>query len=521
VYQSQDLNRPIKSEVEMANLSQESFAETKYMKGHDTESHQEFYENYVDVGSSEKFTFDTVLNRVGFGRYHYKLFLILGLLGMADGSESMVISFIVPIFQKEFNPTFNLEAYLGTSVYIGYFIGSLLSGYFSDKYGRKRPVVYSNLFMIFLGLLSAYPPNIYMFMLMRGLFGIIVGFFSPLAYTIMAEITPTKYRGKYMVLLGIFYTLGEIVSCLIAIFTLDTLKSGNWHGLLAWSTFPALLAWLTSQFLLDESARHEMILGNYENGIRVLNKMYQENQKTTAEVMTEEEKQKLVAGYQTKVEEGQEEVEEVPVKELFKGVNRKITPLVWVNWFANSLTFFGLVYLLPTTLSKLKGDETNPTGDDDNDGGVSSVIYSSISALPTVFVAALLVDLKHFGRKNSLFFTFLFGGITCLLAYFQIPPGFVFWISITKFFFSLAFTLNFQFTSELYPTKVRGTGIGMASAFGRIGSIIMPSTVSFLSKLGLLAPYLMYALGSLSASFGTMLLPYDTAGLEMSSIDKS
>ena len=511
---AQKLDLALKAEFEMAEISHESFAETKYMK-----DHHESYENPTDYESADKFTFDTVLNRVGFGRYHYKLFVILGLLGMADGSESMVISFIVPIFKKEFQPSYDLESYLGTSVYIGYFIGSLLSGYFSDKYGRKRPVVYSNLLMIILGLISAYPPNLVSFIILRGLFGIIVGFFSPLAYTIMAEITPVKYRGKYMVLLGIFYTLGEIVSCLIAIFTLDTLKSGNWHGLLAWSTFPALLAWIASLVLLDESARHEMILGNYENGVRVLNKMYAENQNTNHDVMTEEEKEKLIYNYKNKVEEGQEEEEEVPIKELFKGVNRKITPFVWINWFANSLTFFGLVFLLPTTLSELKGNTTESEGDGDDDG-VSSVIYSSLSALPTVFVAAALVDLKHFGRKNSLFLTFFLGGITCLLAYVQLFPGFVFWISITKFFFSLAFTLNFQFTSELYPTKIRGTGIGMASAFGRIGSIIMPSTVSFLSKLGILIPYLMYGVGSLFASFATTLLPYDTAGLEMSSLDR-
>jgi len=473
----------------------------------------------VELDSAETSTsFDTILSRVGFGKYHYKLFLILGLLGMADGSESMVISFIVPVFQKQYKPTFNLESFLGTSVYVGYFIGSLLSGYFSDKYGRRRPVVYSNFFMIILGVLSAFPPNIEVFILLRGLFGIIVGFFSPLAYTIMAEITPLKYRGKYMVLLGVFYTLGEIISCLIAIFTLEKLDSGNWHALLAWSTFPALLAWISSLLLLDESARHEMMIGNHSNGIKILNKMYRENQGTTGNVMSSEEEEQLISSHKTEAAELLHE-EEVPVKELFKGSNKKITPFVWFNWFANSLTFFGLTYLLPTTLSKLH-EEQNIDEQPDDQIKVSSVIYSCLSELPTVFVAAALVDLKHFGRKNSLFLAFLLGGVMCFLAFTRLFPGFVFWISITKFFFALAFTLNFQFTSELYPTRIRGTGIGMASAFGRIGSIMMPKVVSMLENVGILVPYLMYACGSLAASVGTFLLPFDTAGREMGELDR-
>ena len=471
----------------------------------------------TELDSAETTSFDTILNRVGFGKYHYKLFLILGLLGMADGSESMVISFIVPIFNKQYKPTFSLESLLGTSVYMGYFIGSLISGYFSDKYGRRRPVIYSNFLMIIIGLISAYPPNIEVFILLRGLFGIIVGFFSPLAYTIMAEITPLKYRGKYMVLLGIFYTLGEIISCLIAIFTLENLDTGNWHGLLAWSTFPALLAWIASLTLLDESARHEMMIGHYENGIKILNKMYRENQYTEGNVLNEEEEKELISSHRAEAETLLHK-EEVPVKELFKGRNKKITPFVWFNWFANSLTFFGLTYLLPTTLSKLNEGDSDEKPDDSHK--VSSVIFSCLSELPTVFVAAALIDLKHFGRKNSLFLAFFLGGVICFLASLKFPPGFVFWISITKFFFALAFTLNFQFTSELYPTRIRGTGIGMASAFGRIGSIMMPKLVSMLESVGILVPYVMFACGSLAASVGTFLLPFDTAGREMGELDR-
>jgi putative MFS transporter len=224
-------------------------------------------------------TFDVILDRIGFGKYHYKLFIILGLLGITDGSAGLVISFILPLFKKEFNPKFDFQAILGTFLFIGCLFGSLSSGYFSDKYGRRRPILYSNLLMLILGTLCSYPPNLVFFIFLQTIFGVVVGIFSPLAHTIMAEITPLKYRGKYMVLLGINHVIGQLLCVVVAILTLDSLESGNWHVLMLCSvSVPALVAWLAAVFFLDESARHEMILGNYTSSVKILMKMYTENQ---------------------------------------------------------------------------------------------------------------------------------------------------------------------------------------------------------------------------------------------------
>lgn len=60
-------------------------------------------------------------------------------------------------------------------------------------------------------------------------------------------------------------------------------------------------------------------------------------------------------------EEG--EFETSTIKRLFMGKMARITVPVWINWFSNSLTFFGLTYILPTVLSELNqadsGDNNN------------------------------------------------------------------------------------------------------------------------------------------------------------------
>jgi MFS family permease len=436
----------------------------------------------------------------------------------------MVISFILPVFKKQFAPTMDFQAILGTSIYIGCLIGSLSSGHFSDKYGRRRPILYSNLAMVVLGSLSGSFDDIWLFIILQSIFGIVVGIFSPLSHTIMAEITPLKYRGKYMVLLGVNHVIGQIVCVLVAMLTLDSLDSGNWKALMIGSvTIPALLAWIASICFLDESARHEMVLGNYSNGIAILRKMYEDNMGQTGDrLMTSEEEEQLITSYRSPPKKVDSKIVEtnnsVQVFSLFKDELKMVTPFVWLNWFTNSLTFFGVTYLLPTTYLLLS---KQTDGNSSKSGGltVSGLIYPCIMELPSMFVAALLVDLKGFGRKNSLAGTFFLGGIFCVIAYCEVYPSFQFWISSTKFFFALAFTLNYQLTSELYPTKIRGRSMGMASAFGRVGGILMPYVTEVLSEKGILLPYLVFGIFSLGASLGTYSLPYDTSGLEFSELD--
>lgn len=469
-----------------------------------------------------KVNFDVILNRIGFGFYHIKVWCIFAFLGMADGAESIVLSFIIPVFEQVFagEYDFNLTTTLGTFVYIGFFVGSIFSGFTSDKFGRKKPVVFATIFMIIFCLISAYPTGLIFFIVFRSLFGMVDGFFSPFSFTYMAEMTPAKHRGKYVSILSINYIIGEIVTCLIAIFTLNSFTEGNWHALLVWSTLPGVFAFISSAFFLEESARYEMIQGRYENGVSLLKKIWKMNRKTEEPLMTNEEEKELINTYEErKKKKGDEKPQEVSMKEVFTPKYRRITLLSWFNWFVNTFTYNGLTYILPSVLQSLnRKKDTEILGTSDFD--VGSVIYSCLSEIPTVIIATSIVDTKLFGRKNSMAINFFLGGIFCLLASYQIYPGLVFWISASKSFFSMAWNLNYQFTSELYPTVIRGRGLGLASSVGKFGCVIMPVLCSLLFEVGTLIPFMMFGVISLVACVCTLALPYDTAGVNVDDIDK-
>ncbi len=129
------------------------------------------------------------------------------------------------------------------------------------------------------GALSALSYDKFTFVLIRGLFGVTIGFFSPLNFTILAEVTPKKIRGAAMTLIGLFYVFGELACCAIAYYTTDNLniETGNWRGLLLYSSFLALFCFVMLLFWLDESPRYDLVMGNYDKAYATIEKMFATN----------------------------------------------------------------------------------------------------------------------------------------------------------------------------------------------------------------------------------------------------
>ena len=54
---------------------------------------------------------------------------------------------------------------------------------------------------------------------------------------------------------------------------------------------------------------------------------------------------------------------------------------------------------------------------------------------------------------------------------------------ISKFFISASFLIIYPFAGELYPTQLRGIGIGMSAYIAGLGLIIIPFVTYLVSRL--------------------------------------
>lgn len=144
--------------------------------------------------------------------------------------------------------------------------------------------------------------------------------------------------------------------------------------------------------------------------------------------------------------------------------------MLWILWFSVVFSYYGMFLWLPSVV-EAKGFSM-----------VRSFLYvlvMTIAQLPGYFTAAWLIE--KWGRKAVLI-VYLLG--TAVFAYFfgiaeSLPMIMVSGILLS--FFNLgAWGALYAYSPEQYPTLIRGTGTGMAAAFGRIGGIFGPLMVGYL-----------------------------------------
>jgi len=131
--------------------------------------------------------------------------------------------------------------------------------------------------------------------------------------------------------------------------------------------------------------------------------------------------------------------------------------------------------------------------------------------IPGVLLSIFTVD--RFGRTVPLSAFCVIAGVGCICS--QVFPPALSYMSIAvalvgKLGAAAAFWTAYIHTSELLPTVIRATGLGAASCFGRLGSIIAPF-VQLLSSLWKPLPFIIYGGTALVASVLILLLP-DTKG---------
>src|SRR5438067_9978110 len=93
--------------------------------------------------------------------------------------------------------------------------------------------------------------------------------------------------------------------------------------------------------------------------------------------------------------------------------------------------------------------------------------------------------------------------------------------------FSLSFFMNgtyagiYAYTPELYPTAFRTTGMGVASAFGRIGGLSAPIVIGYtFSRIGFGGVFLITTVVLVAGALAVALLGIGTAGKSLEQITR-
>lgn len=443
-----------------------------------------------------------ISEKIESGFYQIAAFIFLVLIDLTDGGNIAIMTLILPTIENEFSLSSGAISLLTSVYFIGTAVGSMIVGKFSDKYGRRKIIMLGLIVQIVVSLAMCLCYNFYFLVFLRFIFGFSYGFSLPLTTVYITEIVPNKNRGKWILFINFFVTIGKLYGTLLGFFILEDLSHGDWRKLILISTILPAFILIIAWFFLIESLRFCFVNKKFDEFKESFNKLVYwnnlipvyRNQKPSV-ALTDSDLKNL----QTLEIEDEFTNDIASYKALIKEKYLKITILLWVILFNLNFMFFGQMAILPYLSI-------------DSSKGITSILITISGEVPVIFLTYFMIDHPYFGRKNSIFY-FSIGSLTTNLASFFLGDfGLGFFMFMTRFCMKGIFASVYPLTSEVYPTSFRSVGYGFASGVGRIGACLMPFFVFPLLEVSRYADFFVFGLNSFFCVVAAFLFPFDTAG---------
>ncbi|XP_034829227.1 organic cation transporter protein-like [Maniola hyperantus] len=341
-----------------------------------------------------------------------------------------------------------LRALAGTLNSIGTLLVLPITGYISDRFGRRFALIISVLNLGTFGLIRAFSTNYTMYLILQILQTTLgAGTYSS-AYIFVTELVGPKYRVFTSATSSSLFGLGQVVLGGIAWLI------SPWRSLLIALHLPCLLI-ISYYWILSESLRWLLSKNKFSEAREVLQTIARVNKKSISE-------KSLNTLLQPSEHTKSQSVGPGLVRTILRSpvlLRRVCTTPIW--WITAIFVYYGL--------------SINSTGLSDT-MHLNYILTCAIE-IPGFYTAVLVLD--RIGRKATLSSCYLISA-ACNIAFVFIPkdltvPRLLIYL-LGKFTISTVMTSMYLYTSELYPTEFRHSLLAFSSMVGRIGSIVAPLT---------------------------------------------
>ncbi|KAI8542449.1 hypothetical protein RHMOL_Rhmol08G0138600 [Rhododendron molle] len=203
---------------------------------------------------------------------------------------------------------------------------------------------------------------------------------------------------------------------------------------------------------------------------------------------------------------------------LFSPKLIRTTFLLWIVYFGNTFSYYGIVLLTSELSSEQSTCSSRAvlSGNSQDSSLYINVFITSLAEFPGLVLSAIIVD--KVGRKFSMAIMLLLGFVLLLPLVSQQGE-----ILITaslfgaRMFISASFTIACIYAPEVYPTSIRSTGVGIATAIGRIGGMICPLVaISLVSNCHQTAAIILFEVIVVVVGLCVTIFPFETMGRELS-----
>jgi putative MFS transporter len=395
------------------------------------------------------------LERLPMTSYQRGLFAIIATAWFFDSMDLGALTFVLGPIRQSFGLSASETGLLSSMSFLGMFLGAASAGLLADRFGRTRVFQVSMIFWGLGSILCGLSPTVQALAAARVLLGFGMGMEFPVAQSMVSEMIPARQRGRYIALLEGFWPLGFIAAGLLSF---AVLSFANWHWVFILQGIPAIFVLIVRRYV-PESPRWLASHGDAAGAERVM-----------SEIEAKVSQRLNGATLPTPHPEPVELRAPQGLSTLFSAGYGRRTIMLWCLWFFALLGFYGLTTWLGALL-QAKGFPVTKS--------VYYTVLISLAGIPGFLTAAWMIE--ALGRKPTLIATLLGAAISSYFYGGATDQTQLIVAGLCMQFCAFGmWSALYAYTPELYPTHVRATGTGFASAVGRIGSLIGPSVIGFI-----------------------------------------
>jgi putative MFS transporter len=401
---------------------------------------------------------------------HRRMGVAVGLANFFDLYDIFLGGVLAAVLAESWGLSTNGKALVIASGFGGMFVGASVLGTLADRIGRRRTFLLEILIYSVFTLAAAFSPNLAVLAILRFCAGIGLGGELSLADTYLSEILPRQVRGRYM---ATAYTLSfcgvPLAAFIGARFVAghDLLIDG-WRWLLVFGSLGALVVWLMRRNL-PESPRWHEIRGDHQAADRAA---------TVIEDAAREELGVDELPEPKPVQAGR--ARRSSLQEIFDGPYRRRSVMLWIFQFLQTVGYYGFGTLAPLVLAA-KGYDI-----------VATLGFTAIVYLGYPIGSALSIPLvERFERKHLIIASALGIGAFGMVFGFARAEWLILLAGFATTTASNVFSNAFHiYQAEIFPTRMRGTAVGLAYSMSRLSGAILPFiSVSVLDHLGATAVF--------------------------------
>jgi MFS family permease len=350
-----------------------------------------------------------------------------------DGMDFMIYPLVLGVIIKQWSVDPGTAGLAGTVTLLASAVGGWLAGYLADRIGRVRTLQYTIIWFSVFSLLCAVVQNFDQLLIARALLGLGFGGEWAAGAVLMGEAIRPQYRGRAVGSVQSGWAVGWGLAALMQAILFSVMAPEMaWRWMFAAGALPALLVFYLRRYVTEPDIA------------------------ATAQVKQAEQ------GRQPQI------------WEIFSGSTLKTTIIAALAVTGCQGGYYAISFWVPQFLTKER--HLSVVG---STGYLATLIVGSFIGY---LVGAWLAD--RIGRRN-LFLTFSLGAIAVVLLYTQLPlTNELLWVLgfPLGFFASGHFSGLGAFLTELYPTRLRGSGQGFCYNFGRGFGALFPFLVGTLSN---------------------------------------